>query len=69
MLYAELTVTVDVEGLVVAVEQAAQALRSSHGRPVAGEYVPVELQVRREVSQLALPGEKQHPLLPVTETQ
>ena len=56
MYYTELTVTVDVEGFIVTVEQTAQALPGSHGGPVPGEDVLVELQVGREVSQFALPG-------------
>lgn len=40
----------DVDGLVVDVEKASEALADGHERPVAGEDVRIELEVRRHVA-------------------
>lgn len=45
-----LTVRQDVDGLVVDVEKATEALADGHERPVAGEDVRIELEVLRHVA-------------------
>lgn len=53
---------VDVAQLVVQVEEAAQAARATAGRPVAGQYELIELQVWRRASpvQKARPRQERH---------
>lgn len=57
---------VNVEGLVVEIQKASGAPPGIHGRAVARENIRVELQVERQVPQLAQSGRRHFSIVPAS---